>query len=817
MNNSSLSSLNFLENKYLKIVSAGEIHKLYLNDELNVAHTWLNLEIIMNAYLIVEDLMFEYGDSFKSIIPRYFDKNNVFSADDIRETCFLISEELNDNKSISFHIRNFLSDYVLSHKNFTQKKEKVDTRNIKNNVALKNVKKMVASMNINNKKFMIFIKESKDANNIFNMFFGDEINTNNDYHQLEKTYNEIVAEASIVESSIADKNPSIYMYIGYNVNFESKNQNHLKLLFIYEVLLLSYMIENFIQRVAKWCVKHNNKLTYSAIYDTLRYFLYSEYEYSSLLLIFAMIYDFTAIFKILDLYDEEKEKNNSASSSSISQKKKLIWLCSGAAHNEKINEITKRIFIMIEDPYENIKEFIGILHTVNYQSKSEKINSEAFKSYVLDNPDYGFKPPTDPNFDIMVDDKNNLIQNFINYIKTNYHSFLLNHIKLQDVESILNLLPLINLQCMITIILNKDLFLYNEELLDYYYKKMQDKLKLSKEALIDYKIFVLDPNINKYKLNKTLWSLYQIPAYYVGSSIPTYTLDIFLKDTKNLQLNDSNIIVNDLEKMRNPSLLKFIEEKRIPDEIFDYNKYLELENEYNLTLDIEFKKKLELEKENNKEKYANLSLEDKQKNIQKQKESYISKINLNHEEWRDIILKKKMDENIKNDIISKIAASKIYDLGILDKTTNYFLEQLNNKDYSEIICIYIKYCDKICDTIDTIMSDIRNVISIKSIRKHKEKLLNTIDDDYDYLTKLEIRKANEQILTTKERIGGNSIKIDTICNIIHMSLNVFLILILIYIIYKICEEVAYRNYLLSNQSCALNHPSEPIFKYELIS
>ena len=545
MNHSGLIEIGFFENQHIRLVAAGEEHCLYRLTEINSAHTWINKQIINNAELVVEDLLFWMNDCFKSVVPRYFDRNKIFSADDIRESRFLCSDGIISNNTAK-QINKFLGKaHTIG---------KYDTRELKHTIEITNaIKTNITIMNKDNKFFNLFIRGSKDADNIYNRFYGNK--SDEDCTALTNLHVTMITEAIIKDVPTAMTKG--ITRIGPAVNLATKNKKHLVLLAIYEVMFLIYIKTNFIQYVTKWVIKHNPN--YTAIRGDLETLLYKMYNSDHVVLVFNALYDFTAIIKILKLYDAAKN--------SKSETKQLVWLCSGGIHNKDILNILGVIFSYINDKFNGTQfsnEFYSKRAVLGFANHGKYINSGHFVKYVSENPEFGLKQPEVVNIDLEQDDKDKLISDFNNRVVATVS--YLSDADRANINLMLARLNMTSLRALITMVIDKTLFKERQTSPWMYYYNVLSKLGLTKEEAIEFGLFSPSANNEDLTMNSSLYSLYVIPECIVYDSILPYTLKEFLADPDNLPLNDPSLLCSEP-----------IMDQNLPEaqNIYDYDDYLD--------------------------------------------------------------------------------------------------------------------------------------------------------------------------------------------------------------------------------------------------
>ena len=509
MFHSGLEKLAFLVNTRLNIVSAGEIHDMYNIKNTNSAHSWLNYNLIQNAKLIVEDLYYLNNDGFKTMIPKFFKPENTFSADDIRESCYLISEKIITEKT-AVSICAFLAtnangvDYA---------NQSYDISNLASNVEFaENFETTITTMHLNNIHFDKFIINAKTANSVFSLFDGNEEN----HIKVINTYTSTLKK-------IIDENPD---YAEHNLivigpSFKITDKECFKTLLLYEVMFWLYIKRNFTYYVTNWIARHNPQLDKDNILKSLCEFLQDTYKYIRVIQIFAALYDFNAIIHLLKIYDNTN--------------KQLVWICAGSKHNDAIISITTYIFNQINDPLTETA-FDGIAD-IN-QPTRHNINSAEFVSYINEHPEFGFRKPIDTPFNIMRNDKNILISDFEKHITTN-----LTYVEKSDINAvivILHTLPLTNIQALITMVLTRELYVEGRYI-DMQFSEICRKLGLTAEELVAHGIFS-KPHENGilHNLNDSLWKLYLILPYVVKNEILPYTLKEFFEDRDNLSLTNTS-------------------------------------------------------------------------------------------------------------------------------------------------------------------------------------------------------------------------------------------------------------------------------------
>ena len=570
MENSGLVALTFLENTRLRIVSAGEQHGSYDIFNMRAPHEWLNRDIIDNAYLIVEDLYFSLNYSFKHIIPRYFKEKNIFSADDIRETCFLHFGSLStvvDVGDIKNSTRKFVHNFIET-LTYGDNNAKLDTRYIKAVTDVSNAYMGVGNAHYQNlTNFIKFIEMTATANNIFNMLYGSKVNINNDFKNLKETY------AEITEKEFTTNKNEINEF----VKSLGKDPKCIDLIAIYEYMFLLYHIVNLLLRCTKWCCDNNIKLdpqeTFAVLQKTVLNKYITVFNYVEL---FAIIYDCIAVFKLLELYELQKDG------------KKLIWICSGVLHNKFIVTLTQTIFSLINDPYTENSTFYGltpfILFVLDKPPNAKNIDSDDFVQYIKEHAYFGFRAPDeDAEYLKMLntmDDPSKMIEITKAYVDTKK---ILSNSHKADFYGILEKLnSTLFIKTLMNAAVTKSLFLYkNRETYDTDFAKTCEHLCLDQSIVLQYDIFKTDP-FGSY-MNPCFDGFQVLENPHID--IPPYTMVEFLQNPANIKLDDPRILATDSGFMKYDKLLAYIEPHKKPGTIFDYNDYLDIEEKYNTEIE----------------------------------------------------------------------------------------------------------------------------------------------------------------------------------------------------------------------------------------
>ena len=406
MDGTGIDTLNFFHNRHINLVSCGEQHNTYNADKKNVLHMWLNQDILQNAHMIVEDLYFIRDfDCTKSIIPRYFPLDKIYSCDDVREEFMIFStdrrmskeeKKITDDLATAAFLINPCPSPVLTKVDMNRIRNEYDRR-----VDEHNEKLPVPAESSDTPGLAYFIEKAYDCNNIFNRIINPRAE---------------ISKATLVDMvrTITKESNNINLL---NPKSLKIRDHEIKMMFVYEFLMFQYITYNFIYRVARWIQSQKNsnlppdQALYNRIYDTMQR-IAKQIDITIFIAIIARMYDYIAILKVMELYDLEKVRglvNTTYNTDGINatddttytkdpMEKCLIWTCSGGAHNEFVDAFITFLFNEIGDPF-TITKFVGSteenpMPKINSTSISNIIPStgtytDAFSKFVEDNPHFG--------------------------------------------------------------------------------------------------------------------------------------------------------------------------------------------------------------------------------------------------------------------------------------------------------------------------------------------------------------------------------------------------------------------------------------------
>ena len=354
MDGSGIRTLNFLSNKKIHIVSVGEVHEQYNYNSPNTIHCWINKGVVDRADVIVEDLYFEniYYNSSKAVIMRYFDPLFIFNPNNIRLEFFILQHSSDligvNNDAGKIFLRNPETTQILEKCKIVSELEKFKAQVPENFIYIK--KSNIAPVN----GLSYFIEESFKYGNIY-----DRICNNPGRTEVKNILSDN-AEDLIVE------------------NHQMSREIIYKLC-MFGFLLFQYVKYNFIYRVARFINKISNHPLNKVLYDWIIQTI-NKYEQirtlHNITEICAILYDYIAVLKILDIYEESSEP-------------RLIWICSGSNHNKTIELFIIEIFNKINDGL-SITKFAGALN--NDVNKPVLTLDDKFINFVQKNPHYGLVP-----------------------------------------------------------------------------------------------------------------------------------------------------------------------------------------------------------------------------------------------------------------------------------------------------------------------------------------------------------------------------------------------------------------------------------------
>ena len=385
MNRSGLNKLSFFENKHIRFVSVGEYHECYNVTEPNVIHKWLDADQLKNALLIVEDLFLDVDTSVKSVLPRYFSRDNIFSANDVRdESIFIGAYSLKDN-----NFRAIVDENLEFIQSFSPVLATYNMEDLRKKYVLDPTR--VYSKYLYDKKnatfgFIDFIEVSFKANNIFNIFGNNQVIKNRVISLVR--YCMTQKENFVVPKEYTD-------IVGYY--------------YVCELMLHMYVKYNFIYRLVDIAYKYTyNERKKHELADTINKFIDASRPVTRYVMahVNSCVFDFIAILKIVDTYiayingkisnKSDKQEHNWDSeddddvidTSTLDDKytsdKKLIFLSSGGGHNEFIDKFLPMFFELIGDPF-----ITNISFDDSDMKNSKSINSSEFSNFIASNENFG--------------------------------------------------------------------------------------------------------------------------------------------------------------------------------------------------------------------------------------------------------------------------------------------------------------------------------------------------------------------------------------------------------------------------------------------
>ncbi len=309
---SGIKYLHTVENTKLKIFSVGEIHAIYDINQIDAFHNYLNTNKLQgpNSYVIVEDTYLWEESCSKSVIPRFFDKTRIVSADDVRESFMPIVGpwDPDTNKEIESYIANFVQNNTI---------RPIPAMNVP---FVADPKKITDLPQIPD-AFSKFITISKDTDNVYNLL-KHRVDPSHDYNTL---------------LDISD-NPIKVL--------ASPNKQIRHDVVQYVLSMYDFVYKNFVYRVVKWLQTKNVEVQWSQITDIITQaaalvdavpenkLISQNNGYLVSNQCITLMTDFIAVQKILDLYDQSP----------------LIWICAGYSHNISILHIIKNIYELLGDP-----------------------------------------------------------------------------------------------------------------------------------------------------------------------------------------------------------------------------------------------------------------------------------------------------------------------------------------------------------------------------------------------------------------------------------------------------------------------------------
>ncbi len=468
--NGTVVSINFLENKHLRLVSIGEVHYLYDINKPNLFHEWIAQDKISEATLIIE---LGYRKSIHQLcqdtIRNYFDPDNIFLTDGIRgEFTYLstrmyvdpsysmsdIDDRANDDNG-TYYVKDFLTN---SYNHPTLEREYL-TKYMEN----------FNQIHFNNSKVIefpfeqreipglaVFMDFAAEYNNVYNIMAveDDVLNLLNNTNTKEpkKDNEELKKLVNIIMQIKKQKEYLGHLEYQHDTSVLSTVQPPVQTIIIkYELLLYQYIAYNFIYRVCRWVMKY--KVTgkrrqrsesvgddatlnfdqipqslYMQIVEYMRTYTKSELEYNKMSSILARMLDYIAILKILDLYDAAKSSEN----------KVLVWLASGSFHNMYIDNFINWLFKLVGDPFTIDKKYHGsIAGHFEIPAAPAFISDWEFTDFTNKNPQFGLSNRLDKFYVLMtsnrINDKYQLLYAFGKTIE-----YLYPHIP--DKQYLLNLL-----------------------------------------------------------------------------------------------------------------------------------------------------------------------------------------------------------------------------------------------------------------------------------------------------------------------------------------------------------------------------------------